>query len=63
LSAARRITLAAQGFGCSRPGRVTAGHLRRIIRRLGLLQTGYVNVLSPAHYQVPFSRLGPYQRT
>ena len=30
--------------------------------RLGLLQIDYVNVLAPAHYQVPFSRLGPYTR-
>ncbi len=63
LSEARRIALAAQGFDRPRPnGRVTADHLRRTIRRLGLLQIDYVNVLIPAHYQVPFSRLGPYER-
>jgi|SRR5579859_5462783 len=59
---ARRIALAAQGFDRPRPSRVTADHLRRIIRQLGLLQIDYVNVLAPAHYQVPFSRLGPYPR-
>jgi uncharacterized protein YcaQ len=37
LSEARRIALAAQGFDRPRPGRVTADHLRRTIRRLGLL--------------------------
>ena len=63
LSEARRIALAGQGFDRPRPRRVTADHLRRTIRQLGLLQIDYVNVLAPAHYQVPFSRLGPYPRT
>src|SRR5437016_14607496 len=63
LNEARRIALAAQGFDRPRPVRVTADHLRRTIRRLGLLQIDYVNVLTPAHYQVLFSRLGPYQRS
>jgi uncharacterized protein YcaQ len=59
---ARRIALAAQGFDRPRPaGRVDARHLRRTIRQLGLLQIDYVNVLLPAHYQVPFSRLGAYE--
>jgi len=59
---ARRIALAAQGFDRPRPaGRVDARHLRRTIRQLGLLQIDYVNVLLPAQYQVPFSRLGPYE--
>ena len=61
LSEARRVTLAAQGFDRPRPkGSVGAHHLRRVIRRLGLLQLDFVNVLLPAHYQVPFSRRGPY---
>jgi uncharacterized protein YcaQ len=60
---ARRIALAAQGFDRPRPrGRVDARHLRRVIHQLGLLQIDYVNVLVPAQYQVPFSRLGPYDR-
>ena len=42
---------------------MTAQHLRRVIRQLGLLQIDYVNVLVPAQYQVPFSRLGPYARS
>jgi hypothetical protein len=62
LSEARRLALAAQGFARPRPRRpVEARHLRRAIRQLGLLQLDYVNLLVPAHYQVLFSRLGPYQ--
>jgi uncharacterized protein len=63
LQDARRIALAAQGFDRPRPRR-RAGpdDLRRVIQRLGLLQIDYVNVLVPAQYQVPFSRLGAYDR-
>jgi uncharacterized protein YcaQ len=61
LSQARRIALAAQGFDRQRPEcEVNAGHIRRVIQRLGLLQLDYVNVLIPAHYLVVFSRLGAY---
>ena len=64
LSEARRIALAAQGFDRSRPTKqISAQNLRRTIRQLGLLQIDYVNVVLPAHYQVPFSRLGPYERS
>jgi uncharacterized protein YcaQ len=62
LSEARRIALAAQGFDRPRPPSVNAGHLRRLVRQIGLLQIDSVSVLLPAHYQVPFSRLGPYDR-
>jgi len=62
LSDARRLALAAQGFDQPRPDRVTARHLAQVIRRLGLIQLDFVNVLVPAHYQVLFSRLGPYRR-
>src|SRR6195256_1865055 len=61
---ARRLALAAQGFDRPRPsGPVDGTHLRRTIRQLGLLQLDFVNVVVPAHYQVPFSRLGPYERS
>ena len=56
------MALAAQGFGRTRPRRATLRHLRDTIRRLGLLQIDCVNVVCPAHYMVPFSRLGPYDR-
>jgi uncharacterized protein len=62
LAEARRIALAAQGFDRPRPnGGVRIAHIRNTIRQLGLLQIDYVNVLTPAHYQVLFSRLGPYE--
>lgn len=63
LQDARRIALAAQGLDRPRPKRRPgADDLRRVIERLGLLQIDYVNVLIPAQYQVPFSRLGAYDR-
>jgi len=61
LSEARRAALAAQGLDRQRPaGSANAGHIRRTIRQLGLLQLDYVNVLVPAHLLVLFSRLGAY---
>lgn len=59
--AARRIALAAQGFGVARPDRgANAGHVQRSVERLGLLQIDSVNVLARAHYLPLFSRLGNY---
>jgi uncharacterized protein YcaQ len=60
-AAARRIALAAQGFDVVRPdGATHAGHVKRSIDRLGLLQIDSVNVLVRAHYLPLFSRLGNY---
>ena len=63
-AAARRIALAAQGFGIQRPdGASNLGHVKRAIDRLGLLQIDSVNVLARAHYLPLFSRLGNYDST
>lgn len=58
------MALAAQGFDRPRPeGTPDIRHVRAVARRLGLIQLDYVNVLVPAHYMVPFSRIGPYDRS
>ena len=62
LNAARRIALAAQGFGAARPASVNAGHLRRTVERLSLHQIDSVSVVVRAHYLPAFSRLGRYDR-
>ena len=63
LSEARRIALAAQGFGGPRPEKVTAARWQRTLDRLCLHQIDSVNVLVRAHYLPSFSRLGPYDRS
>jgi hypothetical protein len=62
-SHARRITIAALGLDRPRPrGRVGPARIAEVIRRLGLLQIDSINVVVPAHYQVLYSRLGPYRK-
>jgi uncharacterized protein YcaQ len=59
---ARRLALAAQGFGQLRPAASVPDrrHLRRVLQHTGLLQIDSVNVVQRAHYMPAFSRLGPY---
>jgi hypothetical protein len=63
LAQARRIALAAQGFGAPRPdGTITRRQVGKVIERLHLLQIDSVSVLARAHYLPLFSRLGAYDR-
>jgi uncharacterized protein len=58
---ARRIALAAQGFGRSQPaGPVTMRHLQAVVERLAQFQIDSINVVTRAHFMPLFSRLGPY---
>jgi uncharacterized protein YcaQ len=59
-SEARRIALAAQGFGRDRSGPVSPTDFKKLTRRLGVLQMDSVNVLVRSHYLPAFSRLGAY---
>jgi uncharacterized protein len=63
LDRARRLALAAQGFG-DRPPAASPDvrHFRRVLSRVGIVQLDSVNVLARAHYLPFFSRLGPYDR-
>jgi uncharacterized protein YcaQ len=60
---ARRMALAAQGFGKARPAAPGRRHVLSTIETLGLLQIDSVNVVSRSHYLPLFSRLGDYPRT
>jgi len=62
IAEARRLALRSQGLADRRPRRVGQRHVEALIRRLGLVQLDFVNVLVPSHYLVVFSRLGPYDR-
>lgn len=59
---ARRIALAAQGFGRARPATPGRSHFRDTARRLGVIQIDSVNVVTRTHYLPGFSRLGHYPR-
>jgi uncharacterized protein YcaQ len=59
---ARRIALAAQGFGAPRPDAVGRRQLLKLFDRLGAVQIDSVNVVSRTHYLPAFSRLGAYPR-
>ncbi|HET9649531.1 MAG TPA: crosslink repair DNA glycosylase YcaQ family protein [Microlunatus sp.] len=58
---ARRVALAAQGFGVPRPQRTaTMRDLQRVVDRLAQFQIDSINIVARAHFMPLFSRLGPY---
>jgi len=59
---ARRIALAAQGFGRTPPAAPGRKHVRDLIGKLGVVQIDSVNVVTRTHYVPAFSRLGDYPR-
>ena len=59
---ARRIALAAQGFGRARVPAVGVRQLGAKLRRLGVLQLDSVNVFERSHYLPLFARLGRYSK-
>ena len=62
-SQARRIALAAQGFGRARTVEPGVRQLNATIDRLGVLQLDSVNVFERSHYLPLFARLGAYDKS
>ena len=60
LAQARRLALAAQGFGGVTAAVPGTAQLARMLRRLGVVQIDSVNALVRSHYLPLFSRLGHY---
>lgn len=64
LSQARRIAIAAQGFGGNRQQTSAAWpRMRRTIERMGLLQIDSISAVVRSHYLPVFSRAGHYDRS
>ena len=61
---ARRLAVAAQGFGRARPpgGRLDRRHVRRLLADTGLLQIDSVTAVVRSHYLPGWSRLGAHDR-
>ena len=57
---ARRVALAAQGFGARRPAKAGAAHVLAVAQRVQAFQIDTVNVVIRAHYLPAYSRLGSY---
>ncbi|MDN5761555.1 MAG: winged helix DNA-binding domain-containing protein [Microlunatus sp.] len=63
LTEARRVALAAQGFGRPQPVRPTMRDIQATVNRLAQFQIDSINIVARAHYLPLFSRLGPYDTT
>ena len=62
LAQARRVALAAQGFGRPRPALPTMRHVQGVIDQVAQFQIDSVNVAVRAQYMPLFARLGAYDR-